>query len=70
MEQVVSCLGVTTQKADVWAIDHDANLAVLREAERAGTRTFCYVNVFNGSSCPARLTRAKAAFVESLAAAP
>lgn len=66
MDQVVSCLGVTKQKADPWAIDHGANLAALRDAESHGVKAFCYVNVINGAACPTRLTRAKAAFVKDL----
>lgn len=66
VDRVISCLGVTTQKADAWAIDYEANLAVLSDAERSGVGAFCYVNVLNGSDCPARLTRAKAAFATAL----
>lgn len=63
---VISALGVTRQQADPWDIDHRANLAILRSAERHGARTFCYVNVLGGDACPAQLTQAKAAFVQDL----
>lgn len=66
MDHVVSCLGVTKQKADPWAIDHDANLAALRDAVSHGVNSFCYVNVINGERCPTRITQAKAAFVKAL----
>ena len=66
MDHVVSCLGVTKQKTDPWTIDHDANLAALRDAESHGVKGFCYVNVINGDTCPTRLTQAKAAFVNAL----
>lgn len=65
---VISALGVTKQKADPWDIDHRANLAILRSAEKHGARAFCYVNVMGGDACPTQLTRAKAAFVKDLTA--
>lgn len=63
---VISALGVTRQKTDPWDIDHRANLAILRSAERHGAKAFCYVNVLGGDACPAQLTRAKTAFVKDL----
>ncbi len=66
VDAVVSALGVTRQGADPWQVDHRANLAILRSAERHGAERFCYVNVIGGDRCPARLTRAKAAFVAAL----
>lgn len=66
IDYVVSCLGVTTQKADPWDIDYKANLAVLADAEKNNVRGFCYVNVINGEKCPSRMTRAKTAFTNTL----
>lgn len=63
---VISALGVTRQKADPWDIDHRANLAILRSAERHGAKAFSYVNVLGGDACPAQLTQAKTAFVKDL----
>lgn len=63
---VISALGVTKQKANPWDIDHRANLAILRSAEKHGAKAFCYVNVLGGDACPAQLTQAKAAFVKDL----
>lgn len=68
VDAVVSALGVTRQKADPWDVDYRANLAVLRSAERHGVTSFCFVNVIGGEQCPARLTRAKSAFVQELRA--
>lgn len=68
VEVVVSALGVTRQKADPWAVDNFANLAVLRSARTHGARSFTYLNVLGGDRCPAQLTRAKTAFAQTLAA--
>lgn len=68
VEVVVSALGVTRQKADPWAVDNLANLAVLHSARTHGARSFTYLNVFGGDRCPAQLTRAKTAFAQTLAA--
>ncbi len=70
VDEVVSALGVTAQKANPWDIDHRANLAILRSAERHGATCFCYVNVMGGERCPAQLTRAKTAFVRQLTSSP
>ena len=69
-DYVISALGVTKQKADPWEIDHRANLAILRSAEKHVAKEFCYVNVMGGGECPAQLTQAKAAFVRDLTASP
>ncbi|WP_336250126.1 NAD(P)H-binding protein [Stomatohabitans albus] len=66
VDNVVSALGVTKQAADPWDIDHKANLAILRSAERHGVGQFCYINVIGGDQCPAQLTQAKTAFVNDL----
>ena len=61
-DDVISALGVTKQKANPWDIDYQANLAVLRSAEKHGVKHFCFVNVIGGDQCPAQLTRAKDRF--------
>lgn len=67
-DKVISTLGVTRQGANPWDIDFRANLAILRSAEKHGVKQFCFVNVIGGDRCPARLTQAKTAFVQELAA--
>ena len=68
VEHVVSTLGVTRQKADPWQIDNLANLAILNSAlKHAGS--FTYINALGGDRCPARLTRAKSAFSQTLSVA-
>jgi nucleoside-diphosphate-sugar epimerase len=67
-DRVVSALGVTRQKVDPWEIDNLANLAILRSALEAGSRSFAYVGVLGGDRCPADVTRAKSAFAQTLAA--
>lgn len=68
VEHVVSALGVTRQKADPWQIDNLANLAILNSAlKHAGS--FTYINTLGGDRCPARLTRAKSAFSQTLSVA-
>ena len=68
VEHVVSALGVTRQKADPWQIDNLANLAILDSAlKHAGS--FTYINTLGGDRCPARLTRAKSAFAQTLSVA-
>ena len=70
VDDVISALGVTRQKANPWDIDHQANLAILRSAEKHGVTHFCFVNVMGGERCPAQLTRAKTAFVRQLTSSP
>ena len=68
VEHIVSTLGVTRQKADPWQIDNLANLAILNSAlKHAGS--FTYINTLGGDRCPARLTRAKSAFAQTLSVA-
>lgn len=67
-DDVISALGVTKQKANPWDVDYQANLAVLRSAEKHGVKHFCFVNVIGGDQCPAQLTRAKTAFARELTA--
>ena len=63
---IISALGVTRQKADPWDIDYRANLAILDSARRHGVNNFCYVHALGAEHCPARITRAKTAFVREL----
>ena len=63
---VISALGVTRQKADPWDIDYRANLAILNSARCHGVNNFCYVHALGAEHCPARITRAKTAFVREL----
>ncbi|OMG20514.1 SDR family oxidoreductase [Actinomyces naeslundii] len=68
VEHVVSTLGVTRQKADPWQIDNLANLAILTSALKHAS-SFTYINTLGGDRCPARLTRAKSAFAQTLSVA-
>ena len=68
VEHVVSALGVTRQKADPWQIDNLANLAILNSALKHA-ESFTYINILGGDRCPARLTRAKSAFAQTLSVA-
>ena len=70
VDNVVSALGVTKQKADPWDIDYRANLAILHSAEKHKVQNFCFVNVIGGEQCPAELTKAKTAFTHELASSP
>ena len=63
---IISALGVTRQKADPWDIDYRTNLAILNSARRHGVNNFCYVHALGAEHCPARITRAKTAFVREL----
>lgn len=66
---VVSCLGITRQ-ADgpgYWEVDYQANLNLLREAERAGVGRFAYVHVLRSHELRhVPMVAAKSAFVEDL----
>src|SRR5699024_4876881 len=67
MDNVVSALGVTTQRADPWDVDYRGNRAILESAQRHRVRSFCFANVIRADECPAQLTRAKTAFAARLA---
>lgn len=69
-QHIISALGVTRQKADPWEIDNLGNLHVLNSALAHGAGSFTYVNVLGGAENPARLTRAKTTFAQTLQAAP
>lgn len=66
---VVSCLGITRQ-TDVlgyWDVDYQANLNLLREAERAGVGQFGYIHVLHASDmAQVPMVAAKSAFVVEL----
>ncbi|MGF1833179.1 SDR family oxidoreductase [Photobacterium sanguinicancri] len=68
---VISCLGITKQRDGLsyQAVDYQANLNLLCEAERAGVRKFIYISAFNAQKYPAvRLLEAKEAFAKRLLA--
>lgn len=69
IDTVISCLGITKQRDGLsyQAVDYQANLNVLCEAERAGVRKFIYVSAFNAKRYPGvRLLKAKEAFAKRL----
>lgn len=66
---VVSCLGITRQADGLgyWDVDYQANLNLLREAERAGVGRFGYIHVLGASDmAQVPLVAAKSAFVAEL----
>ena len=66
---VVSSLGITRQTdgLDYWDVDYQANLNLLREAERAGVSRFAYVHVLRAADMvQVPMVAAKSAFVEEL----
>jgi len=70
---VVSALGITRQADGLTyrEVDYQANLNLLREAERAGGPRFAYVHVLNADAMrEVPLVAAKADFVEALQASP
>lgn len=70
---VVSALGITRQSDGLSYrdVDYQANLNLLREAERAGVDRFAYVHVLNADAMrEVPLVAAKADFVDALSASP
>lgn len=70
---VVSALGITRQKDGLTYrdVDFQANLNLLREAERAGVSRFAYVHVLNADKMRhVPLVAAKADFVDALQRSP
>ncbi len=70
---VVSALGITRQTDGFgyWEVDYQANLNLLREAERAQVARFAYVHVLNAEQMPdVPLVAAKSAFVSVLLDSP
>jgi uncharacterized protein YbjT (DUF2867 family) len=66
---VVSCLGITRQTDGLgyWDVDYQANLNLLREAERAGVGRFSYIHVLGASEmAQVPMVAAKSAFVVEL----
>ncbi|MFT6396186.1 MAG: hypothetical protein ACJAYU_000929 [Bradymonadia bacterium] len=73
VEIVVSSLGITRQRDGLRFedVDFQANLNLLREAERAGVRRFVYVSVFRGQELRhTALVGAKERFVDALIESP
>lgn len=72
IDLVVSALGITRQADGLGyrEVDYQANLNLLREAERAGVTRFAYVHVLNAEAMAGvPLVDAKSAFVDALWAA-
>ena len=66
---VVSCLGITRQADGMgyWDVDYQANLNLLREAERAGVEHFAFVHVLRAADmAQVPMVAAKSAFVADL----
>jgi uncharacterized protein YbjT (DUF2867 family) len=71
VDVVISCLGITRQKDGLtyMDLDYQANLNLLREAERAGVRKFIYISAFKAQLFPdVRLLQAKERFAAELLA--
>ncbi len=68
-DMVVSSLGITRQTdgLDYWDVDYQANLNLLREAERAGVSRFAYIHVLRAADmAQVPMVAAKSAFVAEL----
>ncbi|WP_425037860.1 SDR family oxidoreductase [Primorskyibacter sp. S187A] len=73
VDLVVSCLGITRQADGLgyWEVDYQANLNLLREAERADVSRFAYIHVMQAHALAhVPLVAAKSAFVEDLQRSP
>lgn len=69
IDVVVSCLGITRQQDGLGYLDVDyqANLNLLKEAERVGVGKFIYISAFNAQKYPqVRLLEAKERFASRL----
>ncbi|MBT0958984.1 SDR family oxidoreductase [Alphaproteobacteria bacterium KMM 3653] len=69
VDLAVSCLGITRQTDGLgyWDVDYQANLNLLREAERASVGQFAYVHVLRANEMAGvPMVAAKSAFVEDL----
>lgn len=69
IDTVISTIGITRQKDGFTYLDVDyqANLNLLREAQRAGVRKFIYVSAINGDKHrELKIFEAKEAFVDEL----
>lgn len=73
VDLVVSCLGITRQAdgLDYWDVDYQANLNLLREAEKAAVGRFAYVHVLRADDLHnVPMVAAKSAFVAALRRSP
>lgn len=71
VETVISTVGITRQKDGLtyMDVDYQANLNLLKEAQRTGVRKFIYVSVINGDKLRhLKITEAKERFVDALKA--
>ncbi len=69
VDVVVSCLGITRQADGLryWDVDYQANLNLLREAERAGVERFAFVHVLRAADmAQLPMVASKSAFVADL----
>ncbi|UXI00198.1 SDR family oxidoreductase [Photobacterium sp. TY1-4] len=69
IDVVISCVGITRQRDGLGYMDVDfqANLNLLREAEKAGVRRFIYISALNAPNFQTvRLLRAKERFAGQL----
>jgi uncharacterized protein YbjT (DUF2867 family) len=69
IEVVISTVGITRQKDELtyMDVDYQANLNLLREAQKSGVHKFIYVSVLNGEKLRhLKLCDAKERFVEQL----
>lgn len=71
VEVVISTVGITRQKDGLtyMAVDYQANLNLLEEAQRAGVQQFIYVSAINGDKYrDLKIFEAKERFVDALKA--
>jgi len=69
MDVVISTVGITRQKNGLsyMDVDYQANLNLLREAQKAGVKKFIYISAFNGDKMrQLKIFQAKEALVDEL----
>ncbi|MEO1033305.1 MAG: SDR family oxidoreductase [Bacteroidota bacterium] len=69
VDTVISTVGITRQKDGLtyMDVDYQANLNLLREAQKSGVRKFIYISVINGNKHrDLKIMEAKEAFVDEL----
>lgn len=69
VDTVISTVGITKQKEGLtyMAVDYQANLNLLEEAQRCGVKKFIYISVFNGDKLThLKIGQAKEKFVNAL----
>ncbi|MGB0980205.1 MAG: SDR family oxidoreductase [Croceimicrobium sp.] len=69
MDVVISTVGITRQKNGLtyMDVDYQANLNLLREAQKAGVKKFIYISAINGDKMrQLKIFEAKEAFVDEL----